>query len=75
MASENADNPYNLITFQTDAYTERAKLQVTPEPDSVLRVFMAYRPLEQPIKIEEPILENFERRGFAVIEWGGTEVK
>ena len=44
-------------------------------PDSVLRIFMAYRPLEQPSKIEEPILENFERKGFAVIEWGGTEVK
>ena len=67
------DNPYNLITFQTDAYTERAKLQITPEPDSVLRVFMAYRPLERPIKIEEPVLEKFERKGFAVIEWGGTE--
>lgn len=69
------DNPYNLITFQTDAYTERVKLQIAPEPDSVLRVFMAYRPLEQPIEIEEPILEEFERKGFAVIEWGGTEVK
>lgn len=69
------NNPYNLITFQTDAYTERAKLHIVPEPDSVLRVFMAYKPLEQPIEVEEPILDKFERKGFAVIEWGGTKVK
>ncbi len=35
---------------------------------------LVYRPLEQPIKIEKSILENFERKEFAVIEWG-TEVK
>lgn len=67
------ENPYNLITFQKEAYTECARLHITPEPDSVLRVFMAYRPLERPIKIEEPVLEKFERKGFAVIEWGGAE--
>lgn len=69
------DNPYNLITFQTDAYTENAKLTISPEPDSILRVFMAYQALKEPVEVEEPILEEFEREGFTVVEWGGAEVK
>ena len=69
------ENKYNLITFQTEAYTDVAKLHITPEPDSILRVFMAYKELEEPIEIEEPAIPPFERKGFTVIEWGGAEVK
>lgn len=68
------NNPYNLITFQQELYTEYAKLDINPTPDSVLRVFMAYKPLNVPIEIEEPDLGSFERIGFTVIEWGGTVV-
>ena len=68
------DNPYNLITFQEEAYTQHAELDVTPKPDSVLRVFMAYQGLEKPISVEEPEITAFERTGFTVVEWGGTEV-
>ena len=68
-------NAYNLITFQTDIYTENAKLTITPKPDSMLRVFMAYKALKAPIEIEAPTIEPFERNGFCVIEWGGAEVK
>ena len=39
------DNPYNLISFQSEAYTDAAKLDIDPTPDSVLRVFMAWKPL------------------------------
>ena len=69
------DNPYNLITFQTDAYTSSARLDITPEPDSILRVFMAYQALEDPVEVEAPELEYVERTGFTVVEWGGTEVR
>lgn len=69
------DNRYNLITFQTDKYTECAKLDISPKPDSVLRVFMAYKPLEKPIEIEAPDIAKFERNGFTVVEWGATELE
>jgi len=39
-------NPYNLISFQQGLYTDNAQLTVEPAPDTVLRVFMAYKPLE-----------------------------
>ena len=68
-------NPYNLITFQQEAYTESAELTVTPAPDSVLRVFMAWKPLEAPVDIPAQTLPAFERHGFTVVEWGGTEVQ
>ncbi len=68
-------NPYNLITFQGDSYTDIAPLTVTPTPDSVLRVFMVYKPLEAPIEVEAPEITPFVREGFALVEWGGTEVK
>ena len=71
---EMEDNPYNLITFQNEAYTNSAILTVNPQPDSVLRVFMAYKELEKSIKIESPKITPFERKGFTVVEWGGTEV-
>ena len=69
------NNPYNLISFQSDIYTESAKLEISPSPDSLLRVFMAYRPLSAPIDIEPQTFDTFVRRGFTVVEWGGTEVR
>jgi len=65
-------NPYNLVTFQGSAYKDNAVLTISPEPDSLLRVFMVYKSLQQPIKVEEQILTPFERKGFSVIEWGGS---
>ncbi len=68
------ENAYNFITFQTDVYTDYAKLKVDPEPDSMIRVFMAYKPLRENKKITEQKLETPERKGFTVVEWGGCEV-
>ena len=68
-------NAYNLITFQQEAYTDAAVLDIDPLPDSMLRVFMVYKALEEPIAVIEPSIEPFERIGFTVIEWGGTEIE
>ena len=67
-------SPYNLIAFQQEAYTDAAPLTVTPAPDSILRVFMAWQPLEAPVDIPAQTLPAFERHGFALVEWGGTEI-
>ena len=69
------DNPYNLIAFQQEAYTQSAKLTVSPQPDSVLRVFMAWKPLARPVDVPAQTLPGFERRGFTLVEWGGAEVR
>lgn len=67
-------NPYNLIAFQTDAYTEQAALTVEPAPDTVIRVYMAWKPLEKPVEIAPQTLEAPERTGFTVVEWGGSKI-
>lgn len=67
------NNKYNLITFQTTAYTDNVQLNVTPKPDSMLRVYMVYQPLDEYRFVPEPELDQFNREGFSVIEWGGTE--
>ena len=65
---------YNLISFQQEAYTDGARLTITPEPDTLIRVFMAFMPLNTPLEIEPQALEAPERIGFTVVEWGGCEV-
>ena len=68
-------NAYNLICFQQEVYTDNAVLTVDPAPDTVLRVFMAYKPLEQPIRVLPQKLETTERVGFTLVEWGGAEIQ
>lgn len=68
------NNKYNLISFQGENYDENARLEIEPKPDSILRVFMAYKPLKEYKEVEEQEIIPFERKGFTVIEWGGTEI-
>ncbi len=67
-------NPYNRIAFQSDAYTSHARLTVSPEPDRVLRVFMAWQGLDAPVTLPAQELSSLQRTGFTVVEWGGAEV-
>jgi hypothetical protein len=69
------DNHYNMISFQYGTYTKNAKLTVSPEPDSLIRVFMAWYPSDRFIKINPQYLDDAPaRKGFTVVEWGGNKV-
>ncbi len=68
-------NEYNLITFANEEYEQQVHLSINPNPDSVLRVFMVYKPLTSKINITPQQLKTFNRTGFSVVEWGGTEVR
>ena len=67
-------NPYNVISFQTEAYTKGAVLEINPNPDSLLRVFMAWYPSDEAVELEAQSFTPFERVGFTVVEWGGCEL-
>ena len=69
------ENPYNLIAFQTDAYTQSARLTITPEPDTLIRVFMAWTALDEPVELPRQELSAPERQEFTVVEWGGAELR
>jgi hypothetical protein len=68
-------NKYNLVIFAGEDYENIAKLKIKPEPDSILRIMMIFKSLNKPIKVEEQDLKPFVRKGFTVVEWGGTEIK
>lgn len=67
-------NAYNLISFQGETYTDSAVLTIDPAPDSLLRVFMAWKGLDAPVEIPPQELPGLERTGFTAVEWGGAEV-
>lgn len=69
------NNPYNLISFQTTTYTDNAMLTVDPAPDTVIRVFMAWKAIDTPVSVEPQELTAPERVGFTLVEWGGCEIK
>ena len=68
-------NPYNIISFQTDAYTNAAELKVSPEPDTLIRVFMSWKKADSYIYLPEQGFSAVQRSGFTVVEWGGTEIQ
>ncbi|MCM1524594.1 MAG: hypothetical protein NC120_09075 [Ruminococcus sp.] len=67
-------NECNLITFQTERYESSAVLDITPKPDSILRVFMVYAPCDEDAVAEPQEFPTFERTGFTAVEWGGAAV-
>ena len=68
------ENPYNLIAFQSDCYTQVAQLDISPAPDTLLRVFMAWKPLEEKVDIPAQTLTAPTRDGFTAVEWGGSRI-
>lgn len=64
------DNVYNLIRFETKAeQDENMPLNITPKPDTVIRVMMDWKAIDEPIEIPEQQLETPERSWFTVVEW------
>ncbi len=70
-----SDSRFNLIHFATEEYNRRVPLEITPAPDTLIRVFMVFKALEAPIEIEAQEFGHVERKGFTVVEWGGTELR
>ena len=69
-------NPYNFIRFLSDEeIREYMPLNITPEPDTTIRVMMEYKKVDFPYEVEEQELMTPERKGFTVVEWGGSEIK
>lgn len=69
-------SPYNFIRFQTiEEINENMPLEITPTPDTVIRVMMEYKALDEYKEIKEQYLTTPIREGFTVVEWGGTEIK
>ncbi|MBR5090505.1 MAG: hypothetical protein IK093_13835, partial [Ruminiclostridium sp.] len=59
---------------QTCEYVDEAMpLAVTPEPDTVFRIWFAFVKDDTPASEAKP--ETFERNGFTAVEWGGFVIE
>ena len=67
-------SPHNLIHFSTTQYEEHAQLNITPKPETLIRVFMVFKGLKSPIKVKEQKLAPKQRKGYTVVEWGGCNM-
>lgn len=65
--------PYYFVTFVPQAqFDALAPLTVSPRPETVIRVFMDYAGLDNPVPVEPLQIATPERKGFTVVEWGGA---
>lgn len=69
------DAPYYFIGFYDQHLIDRyAPMEVTPAPETVIRILMDFRPLKELIPVEEPVYSNApQRKGFTVVEWSGLK--
>lgn len=65
-------NKKNLVYFELTKERELGnKLIITPKPDSLLRVSIHIKKVNEKVNIKEQKLESFKRVGFTAVEWGG----
>lgn len=70
------NNKYNYIRFETmKEQNKNMPLIINPKPDTIIRINMEYKKLEKKIDIQPQKLNKVNRKGFTVVEWGGTILK
>ncbi len=70
------NNKYNYIRFERiEEINNYMPLEINPKPDTLIRIIMDYKPLDKKINIKKQELKPVTRKGFTVVEWGGTLIK
>jgi hypothetical protein len=64
-------NEYNFISFRNEKDINMP-LEFSKQPDTLIRIMMDFKSLDKPIKVKEQQLTKIERKGFTIVEWGGT---
>ncbi|MES2623080.1 MAG: hypothetical protein V4576_01575 [Patescibacteria group bacterium] len=68
------NSPYYRISFvQTAEMNSFIPMNVIPKPDSVIRVFLDWEPLNELKTIVSQKLVKGMRNGFTYVEWGGLK--
>ena len=68
------NNNYNFISFRSlEDINNSMPLIISEEPDTLIRVMMDYKPLDNYIEVKEQELIPVNRNGYTVVEWGGTK--
>ena len=69
------NNKYNYIRFrQTEEMNEYMPLEFNKQPDTLIRVVMDFKALDEMVEVKPQQLVSNERKGFTVVEWGARDV-
>lgn len=60
---------YFELTKERESYD---KINISPKPDSLLRLVIHIKKVDEKVSIEKQKLPKFKRTGFVAVEWGGT---
>lgn len=67
-------NEQSIVNYTlTEERQNENKLIITPQPDSLLRIRINIKKVNQKVNIKEQKLPTFTREGFTVVEWGGAK--
>ena len=65
-------NGKSLVYFElTDERESYSKINITPQPDSLLRLVIHIKKVDKEVNIPKQSLTKFQRKGFVAVEWGG----
>lgn len=72
-----SEKPYYKISFlRKEEFNQIAPLELSKNPNTVIRIMMTVRGLGQPIDIEpQELTKPADRSGFTLVEWGGVVLK
>ena len=67
-------NGKSLVYFElTEERESYNKINITPKPDSLLRLVIHIKKVDKKVEIPKQSLTKFQRKGFVAVEWGGVE--
>lgn len=67
---------YIYVRFQTlEEIEENMPLILSKTPDTLIRIMMEWKGLNEYIEVKEQELTPVTRKGFTVVEWGATVIK
>ena len=68
-------NEENFIHFWVNDNIDNSSiLTITPKPDTLLRIFMEFKAYHGEEKLPKQELTTTPRKGFTVVEWGGSNI-
>lgn len=64
-------NYYEVKLLDKTFLDKNITLNISPQPDTVIRLMFYFTPLEEAINISAPEIITPKREGFTAVEWGG----
>lgn len=69
-----ASNPFTYVNFLGQEYLDSARLNVSPAPESTIRVFVLFKSMIEKVNLKPQELVRTPRNGFTLVEWGGSNL-